>query len=220
MNKMNKKKFARLRGKMVKSQLLNRGISDARVIKAIGSIPREEFVLARYRNQAYIDGPLPIGFDQTISQPYVVALMCQLLKLNGKERVLDVGTGSGYQAAILSLLVEKVVSIERIPQLAKQAKEKFKKLGFRNIRVVIGNGSMGFKKEAPFKAIVCGAASKTIPKPWREQLASGGRIVLPLKDKDGYQELVRVTKRNDRFFREEFGGVVFVPLITEENGNL
>ena len=220
MNKMDKKGFARLRKKIVESQLLDRGISDVQVIKAIGSIPREEFVLARYRNQAYIDGPLPIGFGQTISQLYIVALMCQLLELKGKERVLDVGTGSGYQAAVLSLLVEKVISIERVPQLAKRAKEKFKKLGFRNIQVVIGDGSMGFKKEAPFEAIICGAASKTIPEAWREQLASGGRIVFPLKDKDGYQELVRVTKRGGRFIREEFGGVVFVPLISKEGNYL
>jgi len=197
---------------MVKRQLLRRGIVDSKVIKAMGIVPREKFVPLELREYAYDDWPLTIGFGQTISQPYVVALMCQLLKLKGGEKVLDVGTGSGYQAAILSLLAKQVISIERFSRLAQAAKNRLEKLGYSNVEVIIGDGTKGLAKEAPFDAIVCGAAASVIPKAWKEQLRNGGRIVLPLKKSWG-QELVRVTKKAGRFFEESFGSVAFVPLV-------
>jgi protein-L-isoaspartate(D-aspartate) O-methyltransferase len=206
--------FEKQRKLMIETQLLSRGITNPRVIGAMKNVPREKFVLPEMKNRAYDDCALPLAYGQTISQPYIVALMCQLLKLRGREKVLDVGTGSGYQAAVLSLLAKKVVSIERIPQLAKSAAERLRRLGYSNVKVVTGDGSKGVVKEAPFDAIVSAAAVSEIPKAWQKQLKDGGRLVFPLKKRLG-QQLTRITKKNNRFFQEDFGSVVFVPLVAE-----
>lgn len=196
---------------MVEEQLLRRGISDERVLAAMGEVPREKLVPAQFLDHAYDDCPLPIGFGQTISQPYVVALACQLLELKGDEKVLDIGTGSGYAAAVLSRLAAKVISIERVSELAERARQTLVELGYGNVTVISGDGRLGFPAEAPFEAINCAAASGEIPAAWKEQLAEGGRLVLPLQ-KGLFQDLVRVTKKGGQFFEESWGGVVFVSL--------
>lgn len=197
---------------MVEEQLRQRGISDERVLAAMGEVPREKFVPVELRDHAYDDCPLPIGFGQTISQPYVVALACQLLELNGREKVLDVGTGSGYAAAVLSRLCQKVISVEVIPELAEEARKALAALDYSNVTVATSDGKAGWPTEAPFAAINSAAASSEIPLAWKGQLADGGRIVLPLSGGLG-QELVKVTKRGNIFTAETFGGVVFVPLV-------
>ena len=210
---MKKNNFAQLRQWMVEEQLLSRDIADPKVIKAMSKVPRQEFVPQNLRRYAYRDSPLLIGFGQTISQPYIVALMCQFLELKGNEKVLDVGTGLGYQAAVLGLLAKKVISIERIRKLAESAKKTLKKLDFNNVKIVIGDGSKGVPDEAPFDAIICAAATSKIPKLWKEQLKEGGRVVLPL-EKNLSQYLVRITKKGKQFLRETFCPVAFVPLIS------
>jgi len=210
---MKKNNFAQLRQWMVEEQLLSRDIADPKVIKAMSKVPRQEFVPQNLRRYAYRDSPLLIGFGQTISQPYIVALMCQFLELKGNEKVLDIGTGLGYQAAVLGLLAKKVISIERIRKLAESAKKTLKKLDFNNVKIVIGDGSKGVPDEAPFDAIICAAATSKIPKLWKEQLKEGGRVVLPL-EKNLSQYLVRITKKGKQFLRETFCPVAFVPLIS------
>lgn len=198
---------------MIENQLQGRDITDERVLQAFRKVPREEFVGSEMREFAYDDNPLPIGHNQTISQPYIVAKMCQLLELTGSEKVLDVGTGSGFQAAILSLLCKEVIAIERLAPLAEKASEKLKQLGFDNVKVVVGDGAKGVQDESPFDAIKCAAATSEVPFSWIEQLKEGGRIVLPLQ-KTWYQELTRITKIKGKLQEESFGSVVFVPLIT------
>lgn len=206
-------KFVTLRQQMVEIQLRKRDITDQKVLGAFLQVPREEFVEPEMRDFAYNDHPLPIGHEQTISQPYIVAKMCELLELKGKERVLDVGVGSGYQAAILSLLAKEVIAVERIEALAKKAEERLKLLRFSNVTVIVGDGSLEVPNKAPFDAIKCAAATDLIPPSWIEQLKNRGRIVLPLRGTWG-QELIRVTKVNGKLRKESFGPVVFVPLIT------
>ncbi|PIU02192.1 protein-L-isoaspartate O-methyltransferase [Candidatus Shapirobacteria bacterium CG09_land_8_20_14_0_10_49_15] len=196
---------------MVEQQLKARGITDKKILKVMGEIPREKFVPVQLRDQAYNDYPLAIGFGQTISQPYVVALMCQLLELKGDEKVLDVGTGSGYQAAVLSRLAKQVVTIEKIARLAKSARVRLKKLGFNNVRVVSGNGYQGYFPAAPYEAIKAAAAVSAMPLTWAKQLKMGGRMVFPLG-----QELVKISKQKNRLVRKNYGGVTFVPLIDKE----
>lgn len=197
---------------MVQEQLMGRDIIDQGVLKAMRSVPREKFVPHAFENLAYTDGPLPIGHEQTISQPYIVALMCQLFNLKGTEKVLDVGTGSGYQAAVLSLLAKKVISVEIVPELATTAQDRLHKLGYTNVTVITGDGSQGIPNEAPFDAIVSAAAAKNIPPAWIKQLSDGGRIVMPIASILG-QELVKITKSKGRLNKEFFGGVAFVPLV-------
>ena len=204
--------FARLRKLMVQEQLEARDITDSRVLKAMAKIPREKFVPRNLRSYAYDDTPLPIGFGQTISQPYIVAKMCQSLELRGDEKVLDVGTGSGYQAAVLAVLAGKVISVERIPELAEMAKKTISKLGYDNIKIIIGDGSKGVLKEAPFDAIVSAAASKDVPQAWKDQLIQKGKIIMPLKKLWG-QELIRLVKSEKRFNQKSFGSVVFISLV-------
>lgn len=196
---------------MVEEQLRPRGISDERVLAAMGEVPREKFVPTPLLDHAYDDCPLPIGFGQTISQPYVVALACQLLELKGDEKVLDIGTGSGYAAAVLSRLAAKVISIERVSELVERARETLAGLGYDNVAVITGNGRLGYTPEAPFEAIHSAAASAEIPLAWKEQLAEGGRMVLPLQ-KGLFQDLTKVSKKDGEFLEESWGGVVFVPL--------
>lgn len=199
-------------------QLRGRDIIDRRVIQAMLEIPREEFVPPDFRFQAYFDGPLPIGEGQTISQPYIVALMTQLLALKREEEVLEVGTGSGYQAAILAKLARKVYTIERNKVLLAKAKKIFKKLGIDNIVTKLGDGSQGWEDYAPFEGIMVTAAAERIPLALVEQLAEGGRLVIPVGGGWG-QDLVRITKGvkgvkgTKGIKKESFGGCAFVPLI-------
>ncbi|HIE52022.1 MAG TPA: protein-L-isoaspartate(D-aspartate) O-methyltransferase, partial [Armatimonadetes bacterium] len=165
---------------MVERQIRARGVRDPRVLEAMRQVPRHKFVLPSLQAQAYQDTPLPIGLDQTISQPYMVALMTELLELKGPEKVLEVGTGSGYQAAILAELAEQVYTIERIPELAAAARQRLQELGYHNVTVRVGDGTLGWPEEAPFEAIIVTAGGQTVPPALKEQLAEGGRLVIPV----------------------------------------
>ena len=185
------------RAEMVELQLRRRGIRDERVLEAMARVPRDRFVPDSLSAHAYDDGALPIGNDQTISQPFVVATICALLGLHGSERVLDVGTGSGYQAAVLAELAAEVVTIERIPELAERARTTLADLGYGNVEVTVGDGSLGVPERAPFDAIAVAAAAPTIPPALFDQLAEGGRLVVPRGSRFG-QELVLVDADTQR----------------------
>ena len=200
---------------MVERQLRHRGITDERVLEAMGRVPRELFVPAAQRAQAYEDGALPIGHGQTISQPFVVAAMCQLAGLRGGERVLEVGTGSGYAAAVLAELAAEVVSIERVPGLAERARAALQAAGSPNVEVRVGDGSLGAPDRAPFDAIVVAAAAPEVPEALLAQLAEGGRIVLPLGTRAA-QRLVVVVQTPEGPVERDSIQVRFVPLIGAE----
>lgn len=200
---------------MVERQLRRRGIPDERVLAAMSRVPREQFVPDSVRAYAYADDALPIGQGQTISQPFVVATICSLLALDGFERVLDVGTGSGYQAAVLAELVAEVVTIERIQELAETARAALAAAGYRNVEVRVGDGSLGVPERAPFDAIAVAAATPTVPQALYEQLAEGGRIVVPRGSRDG-QELVLVVRTADGPVERAVLPVRFVPLLGDE----
>jgi len=200
---------------MVERQLRRRGIPDERVLAAMSRVPREQFVPASVRAYAYADDALPIGEGQTISQPFVVATICSLLALDGFERVLDVGTGSGYQAAVLAELVAEVVTIERIQELAETARAALAAAGYQNVEVRVGDGSLGVPERAPFDAIAVAAATPTVPQALYEQLAEGGRIVVPRGSRDG-QELVLVVRTADGPVERAVLPVRFVPLLGDE----
>lgn len=197
---------------MVGEQIVSRGIKDPMLIEAMKRIPRHLFVEEALQSQAYGDFPLPIGEKQTISQPYMVALMTEALKLNKKEKVLEIGTGSGYQTAILAELSEKVYSIERIRSLALRARKLLYDLGYFNIEIKIFDGTFGWMEKSPFDAIIVTAGSPDIPKPLIDQLAIGGRLVIPVGDAVT-QDLFRVTKTRERLIKENLGGCRFVKLI-------
>lgn len=197
---------------MVDTQLASRGIRQKEVLYAASIVPRHLFVDEALWSQAYTDFALPIGEKQTISQPYIVALMTEALGLTGKERVLEIGTGSGYQTAILSLLAEKVYTIERISKLAAKARLLFDELQCSNIVVRVADGTLGWADEAPFDAIIVTAASPDIPPAYIQQLKPGGRLVIPVGTEE-MQELVRITKRENGFDKEFLGGCRFVKLI-------
>jgi protein-L-isoaspartate(D-aspartate) O-methyltransferase len=199
------------RQRMVEEQLASRDIRDRRVLQAMRAVPRHLFVPPEYRHLAYSDGPLPIGCGQTISQPYIVALMTQLLRLRGDENVLEVGTGSGYQAAILAHLARQVHTIERHPDLAERAAAVLRSLGLNNVRVHIGDGSLGLPEQAPFQAIIVTAAAPQVPQTLLDQLAEGGRLVVPVGGKLS-QFLERWRRRGTRFQQEIVAPVAFVPL--------
>lgn len=201
----------RTRDRLVQ-RLRSEGISDNRVLEAIGSTPRHLFVDEALASRAYEDTALPIGFGQTISQPYIVARMTELVLAVSPRTVLEVGTGSGYQAAILSRLVEKVYSTERIEALATLARQRFRRLGYRNIRVQHSDGSWGWPQFGPFDAIIVTAGGLEIPQPLLEQLQVGGQLVMPLGDRTR-QTLVTVTRTQSLFERVDLEPVVFVPLI-------
>jgi protein-L-isoaspartate(D-aspartate) O-methyltransferase len=202
------------RTQMIEEQLRARGIWHTEVLGAMASVPREEFVPFEYRDQAYSDCPLPIGFGQTISQPYTVAFMCQALELNGTETVLEVGTGSGYGAAVLSHLAREVYSVERIPHLGRQAETRLKRLGYKNVHVRIANGSVGLPNESPFDAIIVTAAAEQLPPLYLEQLVDGGRIVIPLAGSVMHvQRLFRFTLSGGSITKECLGPFTFVPLV-------
>jgi len=208
--------YPKQREAMVNHQIEARGVSDKRVLKVMREVPRELFVPEGAEGEAYRDHPLPIGYGQTISQPYIVAEMTELLELRGDEKVLEVGAGSGYQAAILSKLVKKVITIERIEGLAKNTAELLRKNGYSNVTVIHGDGTKGYAKEAPYDAIIVTAAADKVPKALIEQLAEGGRLVAPVGHAFG-QELIRMRKMpGGKLHTEEHGGVIFVPLIGDE----
>ena len=206
-------KFERKR--MVKEQIVARGIKDKRVIEAMEKIPRHQFIDKTYYHQAYNDYPLPIGQSQTISQPYMVAAMTEILELKGAENVLEVGTGSGYQTAVLALLSSKVYSIERISALTKKARSTLEYLGFRNINLMVGDGSLGWHDYAPYDGILVTAGSPEIPNALLEQLAENGRLVIPVGDEFS-QVLNLVKKHKGRIYRKEYFGCTFVPLVGKE----
>jgi protein-L-isoaspartate(D-aspartate) O-methyltransferase len=198
---------------MVESQLHARGIRDQRVIDAMLRVPRHLFVQEAMAAQAYNDTPLPIGYRQTISQPFMVALMTELLGLTGTEKVLEIGTGSGYQSAILALLASHVYTVERIRELALQARRALDSLGLLNVNLRITDGTVGWEDEAPFDGIMVTAGSPGIPDAYLQQLAPGGRLVIPVGN-DQEQTLVRVIRQADgSFVQEEHGGCRFVKLI-------
>jgi protein-L-isoaspartate(D-aspartate) O-methyltransferase len=204
--------FPKARLKMVEEQIVSRGIKDPRVIAALKKVPRHLFVEEALQSQAYSDHPLPIGEKQTISQPYMVALMTEALQLTGREKVLEIGAGSGYQTAILGELAEKVFSIERIRSLAIRARKLLFELGYFNVEIKISDGTYGWSEEAPFGAVIVTAGSPDIPIPLTEQLSPGGRMVIPIGDAN-VQDLVRVTKTEEGMKKEDLGGCRFVKLI-------
>jgi protein-L-isoaspartate(D-aspartate) O-methyltransferase len=202
------------RSRMVEYQIRSRGISNPRVLGAIREIPRHLFIPPPYNTSAYDDAPLPIGNGQTISQPYIVALMTELLDPRPEDRVLEIGAGSGYQAAILSMLVRHVTTIERIPAVADLARENLAKIGLKNISIVVGDGTRGYPEHAPYDGIMITAATPEIPKPLIDQLAFGGILVAPVGGRE-IQELISLTKNETGILRSSHGGVRFVPLIGE-----
>jgi protein-L-isoaspartate(D-aspartate) O-methyltransferase len=204
--------------RMVETQIAARGVKDERVLTAMRLLPRHLFVPAAYRDVAYSDCPLPIGKRQTISQPYIVAVMTELLAIQPEDRALEIGAGSGYQAAILGRLAKSVISIERIPDVAEMAQENLARLGISNVKIVIGDGTLGYPEQSPYDAVLITAATPDVPPPLIEQIAEGGRLVAPVGSRD-LQELVRITKRKDQIIREFFGGVVFVPLLGRHGWN-
>ena len=202
---------------MVHRQLEGRGLDDPLILDAVRAVPRHLFVAPGQERFAYDDRPLRISCGQTISQPYIVAKMTEALQLKGGERVLEVGTGSGYAAAILAQIADRVVSIERHAALADEARKRLADLGYENIKVVCADGTIGHAAEAPYDAIVVAAASPKVPETLVRQLADGGRLVLPVGGRSFGQSLVRVTKMPDgTLTQDDLGGVIFVPLIGEE----
>lgn len=202
------------RQRMVKEQLRERDIDDPRVLEAMSLVPRHVFVPLEHRELAYADGPLPIGANQTISQPYMVALMTQLLELSGDEIVLEVGTGSGYQAAVLAHLARRVHTIERHANLARLAARLLADLGLDNVTVHVGDGSRGLPEFSPYQAILVTAAAPQVPPALLEQLAEAGRLVIPVGGQNG-QTLERWVRQGPGFKREDHGMVAFVPLLGE-----
>ncbi|MEN3013219.1 MAG: protein-L-isoaspartate(D-aspartate) O-methyltransferase [Endomicrobiia bacterium] len=206
--------FYQKRLQMVEYQLKARDIVDKKVLDAMMKVERHKFVPKEYQSFAYIDEPLPIGYNQTISQPYIVALMTQLLELKGTEKVLEIGTGSGYQAAILAEIVKEVYTIEIIPQLANRAEKLLKELGYTNIFIKVGDGYLGWPEHAPFDGIIVTCAPDHIPQPLIDQLKDGGKMVIPVGDI--YQELVVVEKQKDKIIKRNVIPVRFVPMLREK----
>ncbi|MBI5056602.1 MAG: protein-L-isoaspartate(D-aspartate) O-methyltransferase [Nitrospirae bacterium] len=203
------------RREMVEAQLAGRGIKDKRVLDAMSKIPRHHFVASPFRNSAYDDHPLPIGEGQTISQPYVVALMTEALKLKSSDRVLEIGTGSGYQAAVLAEMVKEVYTIEIIELLQKKASKLLTDLGYKHIRTKHADGYFGWEEYAPFDAIIITASANHIPPLLIEQLKDGGRLIIPLGSTLYYQTLTLVSKIKGELEVEQMGGVAFVPMTGE-----
>ena len=203
------------REEMVRNQLAAGGIRNAEVLQAMAEVPRHEFVPASLRPYAYADGPLPIGHGQTISQPFIVAYMTQALELSKEDTVLEIGTGSGYQAAILGKLTKEVFTIEIVPPLAESARAVLSKLGFENVHVRLGDGYLGWPEKAPFDAIIVTCAPDHVPEPLISQLKEGGRLVIPVGATGGIQQLVLLRKRNGQISKEKMLDVRFVPMTGE-----
>lgn len=209
--------FAAEREAMVERQIASRGITDPKILEAFRAVAREEFLSEEYRDLAYGDHPLPIEAGQTISQPYIVALMIKAAEVKPGDKVLEVGAGSGYAAAVISRIASEVIAIERQPELVEVASERMRRLGYDNVRIVEGDGTRGWPDEAPFDAILAAASGSHVPPPWVEQLAERGRIVMPVGDPGWVQKLVKVTKGPaGNLITEDLGAVRFVPLIGEE----
>jgi protein-L-isoaspartate(D-aspartate) O-methyltransferase len=204
--------YREARQRMVEQQIRDRDVTDPEVLAVMAAVPRHEFVPADQQASAYNDHPLPIGFGQTISQPYIVALMTELIDLQPGEKVLEIGTGSGYQAAILAELTNQVYTIEIIPELAEQAGQTFDRLGYDEISAKQGDGYFGWPEHAPFDAIIVTAAPDHIPQPLVNQLADGGKMVIPVGPPGGYQSLWILEREGDEIHRNNWGGVIFVPL--------
>lgn len=200
------------RERMVQNQLIPRGIKDKRVLDAMGSIPRHLFVEEALVGEAYNDHPLPIGHKQTISQPYIVAFMTQALELKGKERTLEIGTGSGYQTAILAELSKKVYTVERIQPLMEKSVDLLVQLGYRNIQCKAFDGTLGWREFGPYSAIVVTAGAPKIPDPLLDQLSDGGRIIIPVGDKSS-QELILIRREKSQYREKNLGGCRFVDLV-------
>jgi len=203
------------RMEMVDYQIRRRGVTDQDVLAAMERVPRHEFVPADLQSQAYTDRPLPIGYGQTISQPYIVALMTELLELESTDRVLEVGTGSGYQAAILGEIVAEVYTVEIVDALAKEATERLRRLGYGNVHVLSADGYYGWEEHAPYDAIIVTCAPDHIPQPLVQQMKDGGQLVIPVGPPGGYQTLWQVTKVGDETKTRNVTGVLFVPLTGE-----
>jgi protein-L-isoaspartate(D-aspartate) O-methyltransferase len=204
-------KFESIRLRMVKTQIVARGVNNAAVIEAMKKVPRHLFIPKEYEDEAYNDYPLPIGHGQTISQPYIVAYMTEVLKPGNKMKALEIGTGSGYQAAVLAEIVNKVYTIEIVPELAKEADERLKKLGYKNIVCKYGDGYQGWPEFAPFDIIIVTAAAEKIPQPLIDQLAENGRLVIPVGAPSGVQELQLVIKKRGKIETKNLTFVRFVP---------
>ena len=208
--------YSSKRQEMVDAQIIARGVKDSKVIQAMRKVPRHLFLDEALRSQAYEDNPSPIGEKQTISQPYIVALMTELLGLKGKEKVLEIGTGSGYQAAILAEIADQVYSIERLPALAKRARKLLDDLKYTNIVITVGDGTRGWKEHSPYDGIIVTAAAPYPPTPLLEQLKTGGRLVIPIGE-EYMQDLMMYTKDDEgKYSKENYGGCRFVKLIGDE----
>ena len=205
-------RFAEDRRLMVESQIRKRGVTDERVLQAMATVPRHEFVPTYWINQAYADEPLPIGHGQTISQPYIVAAMVASLALTGVENVLEIGTGCGYEAAVVSLLAKEVHTGEILPDLAQSAAERLERLGYANVHVRTGDGTLGWPESSPYDAILIAAAAPLVPKPILQQLAEGGRLIAPVGEEEK-QELQLMTNREGKFLARQGGSCRFVPLM-------
>jgi protein-L-isoaspartate(D-aspartate) O-methyltransferase len=215
MNKPGSDPFSTARARMVDHQLRRRGIEDERVLRAMARVPRHRFVPDPFLNEAYDDHPLPIGDGQTISQPYIVALMTAALDLYGQERVLEIGTGSGYQTAILAELSAEVFTVERSAALSEGARARLAELGYRNVTFVVGDGTLGLPDQAPFSRILLTGSVPRLPQAISSQLGEGGILVLPAGRREA-QDLVRVRRKGDDLAREDLGTCAFVPLIGAE----
>ncbi len=210
--KPSKEQYEQLRARMVMTQLETRDITDKRVLKVMAKVERHRFVPESYRKKAYNDHPLPIGYSQTISQPYIVALMTQLLELEGSEKVLEIGTGSGYQAAVLSELAKDVYTVEIVKELGLKATKLLRDLGYEDIKVKIDDGYYGWKEYAPYDAIIVTCAPDHIPSPLLNQLSDGGKLVIPVGPPGNYQTLWLIEKKGEKFEFHNVTYVRFVPL--------
>ena len=209
--------FAAERDAMVERQIESRGIRNPKILEAFRAVPREKFLSEEYADLAYGDHPLPIEAGQTISQPYIVALMIEAAEIKPGDKVLEVGAGSGYAAAVMSRIAGEVIAIERQHDLVEVASGRLQRLGYENVRILEGDGTRGCPEEAPFDAILAAASGSHVPERWIEQLADSGRIVMPVGDPSWVQKLVKVTKGPaGKLITEDLGGVRFVPLIGEE----
>jgi protein-L-isoaspartate(D-aspartate) O-methyltransferase len=206
--------FASQRENMVENQIIARGISDEKVIQAMSKAERHLFVPENLRSYAYDDEPLPIGDGQTISQPYIVAYMTEALELTGGERVLEIGTGSGYQTAVLAEIVKEVCTVEIVESLSRRAQDLLHNLGYKNIRFKIGDGTFGWKDYAPYDAVMVTAAPPAVPRSLQDQLINHGRMIIPVGA--GFQELVLITRENKNFRKKKLLPVRFVPLISTQ----
>ena len=212
--------YKSLREKMVEEQIISRGITSVAVINAMREVPRHEFIPEEYRRLAYNDSPVPIGYNQTISQPYIVAYMTEKLDLKKDDKVLEIGTGSGYQAAILSQIVDAVYTIEIVKPLGEEARERLERLGYDNVRVKIGDGYKGWKQYAPYDAIIVTAAPEVVPPPLIEQLKDGGIMIIPIGPQGGTQYLQLLEKKNGKLQKKKLLPVRFVPFTRDSEGKV